>query len=67
MPNVDDPDRMLAALKSMRAECVRAQAGVVIGGEVYQALERLRCAIDDLVGAVTGNREALWPKPHKAN
>jgi hypothetical protein len=65
-PSISDDGRLLESLKAVRAETVRAQAGLVIAGDAYQALDRFRGEVDAIAELVTGSREALWPKPHKA-
>ena len=60
-----DPSAELAALADARAAAVRVLTAYKIGGPAYQAAERLLDGIDDLVGVLTGDREALWSRAPK--
>ena len=64
-PEVADLERLLAALREARMEVVRAQASLAIGGPHFMALDLFRSQIDDLVQALTGNREMFWLKPSR--
>ncbi|MEM7226580.1 MAG: hypothetical protein AAF495_26650 [Pseudomonadota bacterium] len=59
---ISDPSNELAALAGARRAAVRVLAATKIGGPTYRAAERLLDAIDDVAGALTGDREVLWSR-----
>jgi len=50
----------LAAIDATRRTCTEAE----IGGPEYEATGKAIDALDGLTGALTGNPELFWPKPH---
>lgn len=54
----------LAAIEAARRACVRICTEGKIGGAEYEAAGKAMHALDDLAGALTGNREMFWSKPH---
>lgn len=59
-----DRDQMLVAAGVFRDACVDASRRAPPAGPEYAALHRAMTSVDDLVGALTGNRELFWAKPH---
>jgi hypothetical protein len=57
-------EALLAALATCRVACTSAQASAPISGPIYQACGVVTNAIDDLAGALTGNRQHLWAPTH---
>jgi hypothetical protein len=57
---LQDSEDYLAALSDARRRTTRACAVVKIRGELYERLERLLWAIDDVAEKITGDREYLW-------
>lgn len=62
----DRRERLLAAMREARREATGACGEALIGGPEYVALEALRRAIDDVAGALTGNREMFWIRANDA-
>ena len=54
----------LAAIEAARRASVRIRTEAKIGGSEYEAAGKAMEALDDLAGALTGNREVFWSKPH---
>lgn len=54
----------LAAIEAARHASVRICTEARIGGAEYEAAGKAMQALDDLAGALTGNREMFWSKPH---
>lgn len=59
-----DRDALLEGLAVCRRACTQAQATAPINGPIYRACGVVTDAIDDLAGALTGNREHLWAPLH---
>jgi hypothetical protein len=53
-------EEYLAALYRARHMTTRACSVVKIRGELYESLERLLWAIDDVAEKITGDRQYLW-------
>ncbi|QCI65927.1 hypothetical protein [Phreatobacter stygius] len=50
-----DDERLLAALKEARHECLRALDVLPLHGEDYRTVEGVAAAIDGLAGLLSGN------------
>ena len=59
-------ERLLASMRDLRRDVTAACGEARIGGPEYVALESLRHAIDDVAGALTGNREMYWTRANDA-
>jgi hypothetical protein len=53
-------EEYLSALYQARHKTTRACAVVKIRGDLYERMERLLWAIDDVAEQITGDREYLW-------
>jgi hypothetical protein len=51
------------AIKQLRMECVNVSAKAPIGGIDYRTAGALVAPLDDAIGALTGDREAMWNDP----
>ncbi|WP_439547871.1 hypothetical protein [Falsiroseomonas sp.] len=56
--------KALAAKEAARRVSVRICTEAKIGGAEYEAAGKAMAALGNLAGALTGNREAFWSKPH---
>lgn len=56
----------LAAVQAARHASVRICTEARIGGAEYEAAGKAIETLDGLAGALTGNREVFWSKPHGA-
>lgn len=55
---------VLPAIEAARRASVRICTEAKIGGAEYEAAGKAMAALDDLAGALTGNREIFWSKHH---
>lgn len=58
---------LLRMLRTCRDASTDASGKVPIGGELYQRLDRLRGAIDDIAEIITGDRQHFWLKAHSSH
>ncbi len=61
-----DAREALAALESCRRAMVAVCAKAPVGSQVYRAADAVLTAIDDMAGAITGDRERFWTPGHAA-
>ncbi len=57
---IADPKRELAAMRACRDAMVRIATRYRINGPEYRTAQAVMDALDDLAGALTGDRRALW-------
>jgi hypothetical protein len=59
-----DREAFFEAIKTMRDACIEVLRKSRYGSLDYRTADELKKRLDDAVGALTGNRQALWIQPH---
>lgn len=59
--------KLLKAIGNCRDASIELTANAPIGGEEYVAADKLRTALDDMTGTLTGDREHFRMKSHSTH